>query len=125
MYWDHVRFQQNFSFMPLGRDRYPEDPSQSYLRYSLAEDGLIGGAVPGEFLPENTGEIPPFPLEGLIDFINNYTYIDSGFSAPRSGGFICLLISLGLCIFLILQDRRGRRMKGKFSIYIEPISKLG
>jgi hypothetical protein len=125
MYWDHVRFQQNFSFISLGPDRYPEDPSQSYLRYSLAEDGLIDSAVPGEFFPENTGEIPPFPLEGLIDFINNYTYIDPGFSAPRSGGVICLLISLGLCIPLILQDWRGRRMKGKFSVYIEPISKLG
>jgi hypothetical protein len=124
MYWDHVRFQQNFSFMPLGPARSPEDPSQSYLRYSLAEDGLIGGAVPGEFLPENTEEIFPFPLEGLIDFINNYTYIDPGFSTLHSGGVICLLISLGLCIPLILQDWRGRRMKGKFSIYTEPISKF-
>jgi hypothetical protein len=119
MYRDHVRFQQNFSFIPLGSDRYSEDPFQSYLRYSLAEDGLIDGAVPGEFLLEETGEIPPFPLEGLIDFINNYTYIDPGFAAPHSGGLICLLISLGLCIPLILWDWRRRRTKGKFSMYMD------
>ncbi|MDR2742135.1 MAG: hypothetical protein LBB98_08285 [Treponema sp.] len=116
MYRDHVRFQQNFSFMPLSSDPEAEGPSQSYRRYSLGGDGLID--VSGELFLEDAGEIPPFPLEGLIDFMNNYTYIDPGFTAPRFGGLICLLISLGLCIPLILWDWRGCRMKGKFSIYI-------
>jgi hypothetical protein len=117
LYRNHVRFQQKFSFIPLGSDPYPEDPFQSYLRYSLAEDGLIDG--PGTVLPEDSGEIPPFPLEGLMDFINNYTYSDPGFTASHSGGLICLVISLGLYIPLILRDWRRRKLKGKFSIYID------
>jgi hypothetical protein len=115
MYRKHVEFQRTFSLMPLGATPFPA--SQSYLRYSLAEDGLIDGGSSVE-----TGafsEIPPFPLEGLIDFLTNYTYTDSGFVPPYGGEFICLLIVLGLCIPLILRDRRGHRMGGKLSGYLD------
>ncbi|WP_010261423.1 hypothetical protein [Treponema primitia] len=111
-YREHVEFQRIFSFMPLG------EPSQGYLRYSLAEDGLIDSNNSGEIVFEDPMEIPPFPLEGLIDFLTNYAYTDSGFVPPHSGGLICLLIAFSLCIPLIFKDKRGHRMRGIFSMYM-------
>jgi hypothetical protein len=101
-YVAHVEFQRTFSLIPLGA---PAEPPQAYLRYSLAEDGLIDEAVsdtPGELL--DFGKIPPFPLEGLIDFLTNYSYTDPG---AETGGLLCLLIVLGLGGSLIFRDRRG------------------
>ncbi|MFP3042712.1 hypothetical protein LQZ19_12920 [Treponema primitia] len=113
MYREHIGFQRVFSLMPLG-----SEGSQAYLRYSLDEDGLIDGNNSREIVSEDPMEIPPFPLEGLIDFLNNYSYTGSDFVPSHSGGLICLLIALGLCIPLIYQDKRGHRMSGMLAMYI-------
>jgi hypothetical protein len=107
-YSAHVAFQRAFSLMPLGTPFPLEtDPAQDYLRYSLAEDGLIDGAAPGESVDSDESvdsfEIPPFPLEGLIDFFTNYSYTDPG---TETNGLLCLLIVLGLGGSLIFRDRR-------------------
>jgi hypothetical protein len=107
-YSAHAEFQRAFSLIPLGTSFPLEtDPAQNYLRYSLAEDGLIDGAAPDESADSdelvNSFEIPPFPLAGLIDFLTTYTYTDPGL---ETGGLLCLLIVLGLGGSLIFRDRR-------------------
>jgi hypothetical protein len=115
-YREHVEFQQAFSLAPLG-SASPSTSSPPYLRYSLAADGLIDGTKPGESLSENSEEIPPFPLSGLVDFLDNYSYTDRGFVPPRSGEPICLLIVFALCMPLIIRDRRVHKMGKKLSLY--------
>jgi hypothetical protein len=132
-YQDHVRFQNSFSLTPLDLDGY----SQSYLRYTLGKDGLIAGSSapegdPSGLFPDG-GSPPPFPLAGLIDFLENNAYTSfEGFPAGEArvkkmsvvesshgGDLASVLISLGLCIPLILLDSRGRRIRGKFSAYMD------
>jgi hypothetical protein len=105
VYSEHVEFQRAFSLKPLGA---PSSQPQAYLRYSLAEDGLIDGAGElansGELV--NSFEIPPFPLEGLIDYLTNYTYTDPGYGSSFGGELRCLLIVPGLALSLIFRERR-------------------
>jgi hypothetical protein len=108
VYREHVEFQRAFSFLPLGA---PDKPS-AYLRYSMAEDGLIDGAGSGESVGPGESvdsEIPSFPLAGLIDFLTNYTYTDPDYGSSGS-----LLIVLGLGAVLVFQDRRR---PGKLTLY--------
>jgi hypothetical protein len=118
VYREHVEFQRAFSFMPLGAPSETVLP-QASLRYSLAEDGLIDGSVDSDELVDSdesvdSFEIPPFPLQGLIDYLTNYTYTDPGYGSSSAGELICLLIVLGLGILLIFRDRRGQR---KLALY--------
>jgi hypothetical protein len=110
-YREHAAFQQAFSCAPLGGGE------SLYLRYSLAGDGLIDGNGSGEAALGEREAIPPFPLDPLIDFLVNYAYTDNDFIAPSGGA--CPFIVLGLCLLLILWDRKGRRSWGKFSIYMD------
>jgi hypothetical protein len=112
-YREHAAFQQAFSYTPLGSG------DSAYLRYSLAGDGLIRGNGSGEAAVAEPEEIPPFPLAPLIDFLGNYAYTDSGPVLPQGEEFMCPLIVLGLCIPLIVRDRRRRRMWGKLSMYMD------
>lgn len=76
-YSKHVAFQRSFSYRPLNQ---PEYTQEGYLRYYLGSDGLIAGrdvveslqkeslSLSAEFPPE----IPPFPLEKLMEFLINY-----------------------------------------------------
>jgi hypothetical protein len=111
-YREHALFQQTFSYTPLESGKSP------YLRYSLGDDGLIGGdaSVPVVAEPE---PVPPFPLASLIDFLADYAYTENSPVSPRGGDVLCPLIVLGLCVPLILRDRRWRRMRGKLSMYME------
>jgi hypothetical protein len=116
-YREHVEFQQAFSFMPLHSGDGAETAAPpAYLRYGLAADGLIGGAVLGAEVSVESADIPPFPLVDLIDFITNYTYTAMGIGAPYSGALLCLVIVLGLGIPLIFRDRRGQR---KLAMYMD------
>jgi hypothetical protein len=102
MYREHVAFQRSFSYAPLGGEPQP------YLRYALAGDGLIDGSGASPVESADFDEIPPFPLGGLIDFLDNYSYTDTGFNPPRRGELVCLLAVLALCVPRILRDRWGR-----------------
>jgi hypothetical protein len=106
-YRTHLAFQQAFSYTSLGAGE------SSYLRYSLAGDGLIDGNGSAEAVFAEPEAIPPFSLASLIDFLDNYAYTNTSPVSPQGGA--CPLILLGLWIPLILRDRRGRRMWGKLS----------
>jgi hypothetical protein len=113
-YRDHAAFQLAFSRRPLGGGESP------YLRYSLAGDGLVDGKGSVETVFGEPEAIPPFPLAPLMDFLADYTYTDSnpGPVSPQ-GEPVCPLIVLGLCVSLIVQDRQGRRIRGKLSVYMD------
>jgi hypothetical protein len=69
-YEKHVVFQQTFSFTPLGE----ETRDGVYERYVLGEDGLVTGAAgveTGSAAMSGNGMIPPFKLQGLMDFLRN------------------------------------------------------
>jgi hypothetical protein len=112
-YREHAAFQQVFSYTSLGAGEEP------YLRYSLAGDGLIDGKGSGEAAVLEPEAIPPFPLAPLIDFLGNYSYTDPDPVAPQGEEFRCPLIVLGLCVVLIVRDRRGLGMRGKLSMYMD------
>jgi hypothetical protein len=112
-YREHAAFQQAFPYTPLDAGGAP------YLRYVLAGDGLIDGAVSGEPALEEPEIIPPFPLDSLIDFLANYAYTDIDPVSSYGGEFMCPFIVLGLCVPLIFRDRRRRRIRGQLSIYID------
>jgi hypothetical protein len=112
-YREHAAFQQAFPYTPLDAGGAP------YLRYVLAGDGLIGGSDSGEPVFEDPAAIPPFPLDSLMDFLTNYAYTDSGSVSFSGGELMCPFIVLGLCVPLIFRDRRGRRIRGHLSVYID------
>jgi hypothetical protein len=112
-YREHAAFQQAFSYTSLGSGE------SLYLRYSLAEDGLIDRGGFGEAAFAEPGAIPPFPLASLMDFLGNYAYTETSPVSSRRGERLCPLIVAGLCVFLIIRDRRRRRMWGKLSMYID------
>jgi hypothetical protein len=133
MYREHVRFQLSFSLNPLGSGVAASgesvEPLRSYLRYSLGEDGLIGETVVSADYPGDIffagGEIPPFPLQGLIEFLDHYIYTVPRMVSPSAenlkgvfrGDLFSVLIALGLCIPLILWDQQGYKKKRKLFIY--------
>jgi hypothetical protein len=112
-YREHAAFQQAFSYTSLGGGE------SLYLRYSLAGDGLIDGSGSAEAVFAEPEEIPPFPLASLVDFLANYAYTDHGPVSPQGESPLCLLIVLGLCVSLILWERRRRRIGGKLSMYMD------
>jgi hypothetical protein len=112
-YREHAAFQQAFSYTSLRGGGLP------YLRYSLAEDGLIDGAGSAQAVVAEPGEIPPFPLAPLIDFLADYAYTDPGPVAPRGESPAGAFIVPGLWVLLFLRDRRGRRLWGKLAMYMD------
>jgi hypothetical protein len=112
-YREHAAFQQAFSYTSLGGGE------SFYLRYALAGDGLIGGDGSLETTFVESEEIPPFPLASLMDFLANYAYSGYDPILPQGESPLCPLIVLGLCVPLILRDRRRRRIWGKLSMYMD------
>jgi hypothetical protein len=123
-YEAHAAFQVSFSRRSLGEERgdgaVDGGETASYVRYYLGEDGLIAGsrAYEGAFIRGNpeSEDIPPFPLEKLVDFSENYRQVYAG--NFRWGDTVSVLIALGLGIpGLFRQGRKGRR--GRIGIYTE------
>ena len=116
-YERHVGFQNSFSYRPVGQEpgmgMYKDD---EYLRYYLGEDGLIAGSTDDSAKGE--GDIPPFPLEKLMDFLVNY-YKSGAERDPLPGTslinikeWISVLILFSCCLLDLLQGGlRGNRRK--------------
>jgi hypothetical protein len=111
-YENHVRFQSLFSLRPLGTG--PEDvPQNAYLRYALGEDGLIAG-FSGVRQSMNGSDFPPFPLEGLMDFLVYYSNQPQNLSPVNVRELIPALLML-LCSFLVVfrvgkKDKKKKKM---------------
>lgn len=112
-YERHLAFQRSFSFTPLSHERTGE-----YRRYRLGEDGLISGVSP---YPQDEAEIPPFPLETLIAFFNDFKHTDMRKSKPDLALIIpslsLLLLTPGEC--MIRFQTAPQRKKKQSAVYHE------
>jgi hypothetical protein len=125
-YQTHAAFQLSFSVNSLegeghGDDSGTDEARGSYVRYYLGEDGLIAGTrgYDGEFIRRDreNDDIPPFPLEKLVEFLENYNHADAG--NFRWGDIAPVLIALGLCLPGTLRWGRKGRRGGKHFIYTD------
>ena len=140
-YNQHLAFQRSFSFRSLNQ----EPSSEEYLRYNLADDGLIlNGAVnsnSGEAGPNGSSdeEGPPFPLDKLVEFLIQYNKPAGGFSRgiqePFAGlqiaskiaalgsalfrlkVWITVVIILTACITNLLRPGTGHKKKKKIPAF--------
>ena len=129
-YYRHINFQRSFSYRSL--DQNPEQNSlqmsggevfehDDYLRYYLGNDGLIAGGM--DYVARTGGELPPFPLEKLMEFLVNYSDLAGTKSADMAkkqniaimgilGEWIPAAIILAFCILDLYRPwTRGRKMK--------------
>jgi hypothetical protein len=111
-YETHAAFQASFSLRPLraGGDN-PGDGE--YLRYRRGEDGLIGDYSAME--DDRGGEIPPFPLEDLMNFLARREYTQSPVNAP--GDLLPVFGALLLCIPGFLPIGQGHSKKKRLLVY--------
>jgi hypothetical protein len=94
-YEAHAFFQSSFSLFPLGT-ALEERKEQLYKHYILESNGLIAAS-------ENSGityDIPPFPLETLMDFLKDYQDIQV-FKVPFRYTLHFVWVVLAL-VFLLL-----------------------
>jgi hypothetical protein len=101
-YEAHAAFQASFSVRPF-RTGGDEVDAGEYLRYHRDGDGLIGDY--SVFEDDLVREIPPFPLEDLMNFLNRRGY------GPSPGDLIAVLMVLFFCIpfFLPIRQRYSRK----------------
>jgi hypothetical protein len=117
----HIAFQKTFSYSvlsPLNQKQNPFDQNaliqNGYLRYYLGEDGLIAGN--DAYAVSEDSEIPPFPLEKLMDFLLNYNkYVTggpAGFRKPAGKPavttlkeWISVAFIFAFCLFDIFMPR--------------------
>jgi hypothetical protein len=107
-YETHAAFQASFSLRPLRTGG--DDPGEGeYLRYRRGEDGLIGDYSAVE--DDRGGEIPPFPLEDLMNFLARREYAQPPANTP--GELFPVLGALFLCIpsFLPIGQRHSKKKK--------------
>jgi hypothetical protein len=94
-YRAHAGFQASFSYRALGSGA-TETPA--YFRYVLGDDGLITGKATGFSLPE---DIPPFPLEDLMFFL------ETGMDAFPEGRGLFSLMDLAPVLLILLLSIPG------------------
>ena len=112
-YYQHLAFQQFFSFRPLGRQGDDQRPlnHESFFIYYLGEDGLIAGSKSYEFSVKTEGL--SFPLEKLMDFLVRYykpmeelTDNNVPFNpAPMPGDWILTVAILTFCLMDLLRPK--------------------
>jgi len=106
-YENHVEFQENFSFIPLGS----QSRNLNYMRYHLGEDGLISEISP--YIRSEKNKIPPFPLEKLIAFFRNFKYsISTDISLPIIFLMGLIPIIIASCVYYMdfTNDRVIKRI---------------
>jgi hypothetical protein len=85
-YQAHVKFQMGFSrraFQPLTAGGSPG--ASGYFHYTVGEDGLVAGVLPGVEEPgfPQEAEVPPFPLADLSNFLTSWKAQAASGSGPR------------------------------------------
>lgn len=107
----HIRFQQIFSFIPLGKtgDNY------QYRTYQLGDDGLVSDTGrPYSASPELLN-MHSFPLEGIIRSIEGTPEQRIRWDSPDT--FIPLVCFLSFTLFAVMVIIRNRGRKKIISMY--------
>jgi hypothetical protein len=146
-YERHIVYERSFSYLSLegGPDFSGEGPpgglnQEGYLRYYLGDDGLIAGGASyssgADHAGGGEGEVPPFPLEKLMEFLVKYSTAPGALSpvdmggktqgesgAPLAGFFrlhikewISVLVILAACIPKLLRSGIKSKKKKKFPL---------
>ncbi|MDR1108032.1 MAG: hypothetical protein LBL19_03250 [Spirochaetaceae bacterium] len=105
-YEAHAAFQASFSLRPLRTGVDAPDPGP-YLRYHRGNDGLIGDYAAME--DAGVGEIPPFPLEDLMNFLAHRNYAPAPAAAPEDRLPVFGALLLCIPIFLQIGQRHGKK----------------
>jgi hypothetical protein len=113
-YEAHTAFQASFSLKPFRTGEDNQDNGE-YLRYHRGGDGLIGDFSAIE--DDRTREIPPFPLEDLMNFLSRREYTRSPVST--SGDLFSVLVVLFFCIPVFLPIQQGHSKKKRLLVYNE------
>jgi hypothetical protein len=130
-YERHAAFQASFAVVPLGTEAESLDQVR-YYRYRLGEDGLIDGisdsARGTHFLPGGE-EIPPFPLEKLMDFLvdyNNRAGSHNPVDKPldKREWLPILLIVLSALPFLFRRRNKDRSLRNLLGVQFRIIRAL-
>jgi hypothetical protein len=113
-YEAHAAFQASFSLRPLRTGGEAPDPGP-YLRYHRGSDGLIGDYSALEDV--GTGEIPPFPLEDLMNFLARGKSARAPVSAAEDR--LPVFGALLLCVPFFLQIKRRHGKKKGLLVYTD------
>ncbi|MDR1024889.1 MAG: hypothetical protein LBL56_04120 [Treponema sp.] len=110
-YTDHVLYQTGFSrrSLHLSGDHSSGFAPSGYFHYTIGEDGLVAGVLPGglETGGEDETEIPPFPLAPLSNFLAGWAVPDS--PPWVSGGRTAVVSPLLSLALVLLPPGRGRK----------------
>jgi hypothetical protein len=117
-YRSHAAFQASFSLRPLGRETGSASPGEgrgpAYSHYTLGDDGLIAGktdALSGEAGGVSPDEIPPFPLKGLMEALEQRGKAAGRGPGPFWGELAPVLIALILSAPVFAELRRGDKKR--------------
>jgi hypothetical protein len=105
-YEAHVAFQASFSLKPFRTGGETPDPGP-YLRYHRGIDGLIGDYSALE--DAGAGEIPPFPLEDLMDFLARRKYAPAPANTPEDRLPVFAVLLLCIPVFLQMRQKHGKK----------------
>ena len=126
-YERHRAFQASFSVAPLGAG--VESPNQiHYYRYRLGDDGLIDGVSgspggPPSLIEEE--EIPPFPLEKLMDFlVDYYNRAETYNPAGKREWLPVLLVFLSSLPLLLWRRNKDRSLRNLFGVQLRIVRAL-
>jgi hypothetical protein len=113
-YERHMAFEASFSFTPLGVEKSGNSPQEEYVRYHLSDDGLIGGYGEQPYLAGR--DIPPFPLERLMEFLVQYNNNSGGASPVQLKDWISVTLILIICVpgRLRAGSSNGKKKKTAF-----------
>jgi hypothetical protein len=133
-YQDHINFQKKFAFMKLvnaNGTAAVNGGAVLYLNFELGPDGLLhiidGGPSANNMLDGSAADIPPFPLENLLNFFNNTdSNADSADSAEKIftpavfdiRGLIAVLIALAVYFLYPESAVLGNGKKEKNRLYL-------
>jgi hypothetical protein len=123
-YEDHINFQKNFAFMKLANTNEAAAASNAdivtYRDFELGPDGLLrpidGGPSANNMLGGSAADIPPFPLENLLNFFNAESVLSPAVFDIR--GLIAVLIALAGYIPYLVFAALGNGKKEKKRLYL-------
>jgi hypothetical protein len=105
-YYRHITFQKSFSLRSLHTlNGYGPFNQDIYMRYYLGDDGLITGSIEH---PGLLAEIPPFPLEKLVEFLINYdneAVRNTAGDSMNAKEWISVAIILAACFIDMIRPR--------------------
>jgi hypothetical protein len=128
----HVSFQKNFTIKKLTRavpETRPSSPAEvngngAYINFEPGGDGLLrpvaDGAVLSAGIEKTITDIPPFPLENLIAFLNGGSVGGNDVFTRQNFDFRALIAVLAALALYIpgLASASGNRKKVRNTLYM-------